>query len=109
MKAILCTHFCTPDELELADIPQPTAGPGEAVVRVKGAALNFFDLLIIAGKYQNKPPFPFSPASEFAGIVESVGAGVTDVVARRPRDRRRFGCGPRICCRPRKGPGEDPR
>jgi len=84
MKAILCTHFCTPDELELADIPQPTAGPGEAVVRVKAAALNFFDLLIIAGKYQNKPPFPFSPASEFAGIVESVGAGVTDVA---PGDR----------------------
>jgi NADPH2:quinone reductase len=51
MKAILCTHFGPPDELELADIPQPTAGPGEAVVRVKAAALNFFDLLIIAGKY----------------------------------------------------------
>ena len=79
MKAILCTRYCTPDELELADIPQPTAGPGEALVRVKAAALNFFDLLIIAGKYQVKPPFPFSPASEFAGIVESVGAGVTDI------------------------------
>jgi NADPH2:quinone reductase len=80
MKAILCTRYCTPDELELADIPQPTAGPGEALVRVKAAALNFFDLLIIAGKYQVKPPFPFSPGSEFAGIVESVGAGVTDIV-----------------------------
>ena len=79
MKAILCTRYCTPDELELADIPQPTAGAGEALVRVKAAALNFFDLLIIAGKYQVKPPFPFSPASEFAGIVESVGAGVTDI------------------------------
>ena len=50
MKAILCSHFGTPDELELADIPQPVAGPGEAVVRVKAAALNFFDTLIIAGK-----------------------------------------------------------
>ncbi len=77
MKAILCTHFGTPDELELADIPEPKAGPGEAVVRIKAAALNFFDLLIIAGKYQYKPPFPFSPAAEFAGVVESVGAGVT--------------------------------
>jgi NADPH:quinone reductase len=84
MKAILCTHFGTPDELTLADIPPPSAGPGEAVVRIKAAALNFFDLLIIAGKYQHKPPFPFSPASEFAGIVESVGAGVTDIV---PGDR----------------------
>ncbi len=84
MKAVLCTHYGTPDELELADIPQPVAGPGEAVVRVKAAALNFFDLLIIAGKYQVKPPLPFSPASEFSGVVESVGAGVTEVA---PGDR----------------------
>src|SRR3984957_12616582 len=81
MKAILCTHFGTPDELELADIPQPSAGPGEAVVGIKAAALNFFDLLIIAGKYQHKPPFPFSPAAEFAGVVESVGPGVTGIAA----------------------------
>jgi len=79
MKAILCTHYGTPDELELADIPQPVAGPGEAVVRVKAAALNFFDLLIIAGKYQVKPPFPFSPASEFSGVVECIGSGATEI------------------------------
>ena len=79
MKAVLCNRFCTPDELELADIPEPQASPGEAVVRVKSAALNFFDTLIIAGKYQRKPPFPFSPAAEFAGIVASIGAEVTDV------------------------------
>jgi NADPH2:quinone reductase len=79
MRAVLCTHFGAPDELVLADIPPPKAAAGEAVVRVKAAALNFFDTLIIAGKYQHKPPFPFSPASEFAGIVESVGTGVTDI------------------------------
>jgi|SRR3974390_124403 len=79
MKALLCTHYGAPEELTLADIPEPTAGPGEAVVKVKAAALNFFDTLIIAGKYQHKPPFPFSPAAEFAGEVESVGAGVTIV------------------------------
>jgi NADPH:quinone reductase len=84
MKAVLCTHFGTPDDLELADIPEPKPGPGEAVIDVKAAALNFFDLLIIAGKYQHKPPFPFSPAAEFAGIVESVGAGVRDFA---PGDR----------------------
>ena len=84
MKAVLCTHFGTADELEVADIPEPQAGPGEAVVRVKAAALNFFDTLIVAGKYQYKPPFPFSPAAEFAGIVESVGAGVTELA---PGDR----------------------
>ena len=70
--------------MEIADIPEPKAGPGEAVVAIKAAALNFFDLLIIAGKYQHKPPFPFSPAAEFAGVVESVGAGVSNVA---PGDR----------------------
>ena len=84
MKAILCTHFGTADELELADIAQPQAGPGEAVVRVAAAALNFFDTLIIAGKYQHKPPFPFSPAAEFAGTVERIGDGVTGL---EPGDR----------------------
>jgi NADPH2:quinone reductase len=84
MKAILCRQFCSPDDLELTDIPEPQAGPGEAVVCIKAAALNFFDTLIIAGKYQHKPPFPFSPAAEFSGIVESVGAGVTDIA---PGDR----------------------
>ncbi len=79
MKAVLCTHFGTPDDLELADIAGPHAAPGEAVVRVKAAALNFFDTLIIAGKYQQKPPFPFSPVAEFAGVVESTGADVTEV------------------------------
>jgi NADPH:quinone reductase len=84
MKAMLCTHFGTPDDLDYADIPPPAAGPGEAVVGIKAAALNFFDLLIIAGKYQHKPPFPFSPAAEFAGVVESVGAGETEFA---PGDR----------------------
>ena len=81
MKALLCTHYGPPDELSLADIAEPSAGAGQAVVRVKAAALNFFDNLIIAGKYQHKPAFPFSPAAEFAGVVESVGAGVTGVNA----------------------------
>lgn len=84
MKAILCTHFGTPDDLEMRDIAPPQAAAGEAVVRVKAAALNFFDTLIIAGKYQQKPPFPFSPAAECAGIVESTGSGVTEVA---PGDR----------------------
>ena len=50
-------------------------------MRVEAAALNFFDLLIIAGKYQYKPAFPFSPGAEFAGTVESVGPGVTGFAA----------------------------
>jgi len=79
MKAMLCTRYGTPDDLELADIDEPKAGPGEAVVKIHAAALNFFDTLIIAGKYQHKPAFPFSPGAEFAGTVESLGAGVTAV------------------------------
>lgn len=79
MKAVLATQFCGPDDLVLSDIPDPVAGPGEAVIAIKSAALNFFDLLMIQGKYQVKPPFPFSPAAEIAGVIESVGAGVTDV------------------------------
>jgi NADPH2:quinone reductase len=81
MKALLCTHYGPPDDLEITEIADPQPGPGEAVVRVKAAALNFFDTLIIAGKYQTKPPMPFSPSAEFAGLVESVGAGVSSVKA----------------------------
>jgi NADPH2:quinone reductase len=81
MKAVLCTRPGGPDDLELRDIPDPVAGPGEAVVRVKAAALNFFDTLIIAGKYQHKPALPFSPAAEFAGVVESLGPGAAGVTS----------------------------
>jgi NADPH2:quinone reductase len=84
VKAILCQRFGTPDELVLADIPDPTPAPGEVVVKVAAVGLNFFDTLIIAGKYQTKPPFPFSPGGDFAGVVESLGPGVTDFA---PGDR----------------------
>src|ERR1700735_2411753 len=79
MKAILCSQYCGPDDLVLADVPDPVAGPNEAVIAIKAAALNFFDLLMIQGKYQIKPPFPFSPAAEVAGVIESIGAGVTSL------------------------------
>jgi NADPH2:quinone reductase len=81
MKAVLCTQFGPPEALKLADIDAPRAEPGEALVRVKAVALNFFDTLLIAGKYQHKPPFPFSPGAEFAGLVESVGSGGGDLAA----------------------------
>jgi NADPH2:quinone reductase len=81
MKALLCTRFGGPDDLTLGHLPDPAAGPGQAVVRIEAAALNFFDLLIIAGKYQYKPEFPFSPGAEFAGRVESVGPGVEGFAA----------------------------
>src|ERR1700745_3141659 len=84
MKAVLCSQFCGPDDLKLEEVPDPVAQPGEAVIAIKAAALNFFDILMIQGKYQIKPPFPFSPAAGVGGVVESGGAGVTDL---KPGDR----------------------
>ena len=77
MKAVLCKTLGGPEVLVIEDIPDPVAGPGEVVVRVKAAALNFFDTLLIAGKYQRQPELPFSPCGEIAGVVEAVGPGVT--------------------------------
>ena len=77
MKAILCTRLGGPDDLVLADLPMPVAAAGEAVVAIKAVGLNFYDTLIIAGKYQTKPELPFSPGGGFAGLIESVGEGVT--------------------------------
>jgi NADPH2:quinone reductase len=84
VKAILCTRLGGPHDLELAELPIPVPAPGEALVRIQAVGLNFYDTLIIAGKYQTKPPLPFSPGGEFAGVVESVGAGITDFA---PGDR----------------------
>src|SRR5438105_5164953 len=81
MKAILCSQWCEPEDLTFSDIPEPTADPGQVVIAVKSAALNFFDILMVQGKYQSKPPFPFSPAAEVAGVIDSVGVGVTDLKA----------------------------
>ncbi|MFZ4808970.1 MAG: NADPH:quinone oxidoreductase family protein [Hyphomicrobiaceae bacterium] len=76
MKAALCKSFDGPQALTIETLPDPVPGPGEAVVRVKAAALNFLDTLITRGKYQYKPEFPFSPSAEFAGVVEALGSDV---------------------------------
>ena len=75
MKAALCKTLGGPGEIVVEDLPDPVAGPGEVVVRVRAVALNFLDTLISRGKYQYKPELPFSPAAEIAGVVESVGPG----------------------------------
>ena len=79
MKAALCKTLDGPDGIVVESIADPAAGPGEAVVRVRAAALNFFDTLVTRGKYQHKPPLPFSPAGEISGVVDSIGAGVETV------------------------------
>lgn len=78
MKALLCTAHGGPELLQLEEIAAPRPAPGEVVVAMRAAALNFFDTLIIAGKYQFKPELPFSPGAELAGIVEEVGDGVEE-------------------------------
>jgi NADPH:quinone reductase len=84
MKAALCKSLDGPDGVVVEEIEEPVAGPGQAVVRVKTAALNFFDTLITRGKYQSKPELPFSPSGEIAGVVEAVGDGVEGLT---PGDR----------------------
>lgn len=79
MKAALCKSLDGPGALVIEEIADPVPGPGEVVVRVRAAALNFFDTLITRGKYQTRPALPFSPSGEVAGIVESLGPGVTGV------------------------------
>jgi NADPH:quinone reductase len=77
MRAVLCKAYGPPESLIVEDVPSPTAGADEAVVTVKAASVNFPDVLIIENKYQLKPPLPFSPGSELAGVIKSVGQGVT--------------------------------
>lgn len=70
MKAVLCRVPGPPESLTVEDIPAPAAKDGEVLVRVRAAGLNFFDTLLIQGRYQVKPPLPFSPAGEIAGVLE---------------------------------------
>jgi NADPH2:quinone reductase len=84
MKAVLCKQFGPPEALVFQELPSPRPGDGEVVVTVKAASVNFPDVLIIQNKYQFKPPLPFSPGSELAGVVKEVGAGVNGV---RPGDK----------------------
>jgi NADPH2:quinone reductase len=85
MKAWVVKQWCEPQGMSFEDQPTPEPGPKQVRVKVEAAALNFLDTLIIQGKYQVKPPFPFTPGVEVAGTIEAVGEGV------------RFKPGMRVC------------
>jgi len=76
MRALLSHEPGGPDTLRLSELPDPIAGPGELLVRVRAAAINYPDVLIIEDKYQMRPPRPFAPGGEIAGEVEAIGEGV---------------------------------
>jgi len=79
MKAVLCKAYGPPEGLVIEDVEPLKPGRGQVVVGVKACGVNFPDTLIIQGKYQFKPPVPFSPGSEIAGIVKEVGEGADGV------------------------------
>lgn len=90
MKAVLCTAYGEPDDLVVQSVPSPTVGKGKIKIAIHAAGVNFPDILMIQGKYQFKPPFPFSPGLEAAGEVLEVGAGVNLF---KPGDRVMVTCG----------------
>lgn len=81
MRAMVVSEWCEPKELRLVELPDPVAGPGQVAIDVRAISCNFFDILMVQGRYQVRPPFPFSPGGEVAGVVRAVGPGVDSVRA----------------------------
>ncbi|HTO51970.1 MAG TPA: NADPH:quinone oxidoreductase family protein [Myxococcota bacterium] len=79
MRAIVVERWQDPKELAARDWPDPKPRPGEVVLDVEAAGCNFFDILLVQGKYQMKPAFPFIPGAEVAGVVRELGPGVQGI------------------------------
>jgi len=79
MKALICREYGPVESLKLEDVPEPVPGAGQVLVAVRACGINFPDTLIVQGKYQFKPPPPFAPGGEVAGVVEALGAGVEGI------------------------------
>ncbi|MGE5247463.1 MAG: NADPH:quinone oxidoreductase family protein, partial [Verrucomicrobiota bacterium] len=84
MRALLCTSFGPPEALSVREVPVPRPGRGQVLVDVKACSINFPDVLMVQGLYQVKPPLPFVPGVELAGVISETGAGVKRF---RPGDR----------------------
>jgi NADPH2:quinone reductase len=78
MRAWQVNQWCEPEDMVFAEVPDPQPGPGQVRIRNHASALNFFDILQVQGKYQLKPPFPFTPGAEVAGTIDAVGEAVSD-------------------------------
>jgi NADPH2:quinone reductase len=76
MRAIVVDRWMEPSELAVSEVPEPEVRAGTLKVEVRAAGCNFFDILMVRGKYQVKPPFPFTPGAEIGGVVCEVGDGV---------------------------------
>ena len=79
MRAVLCNAFGPPEDLVVADVSDPSPGPGEVLIEVKAAPVTFPDTLMLEDKYQFKADLPYVPGAEVAGVVTSLGEGVDDV------------------------------
>ncbi|HEV2336799.1 MAG TPA: NADPH:quinone oxidoreductase family protein [Stellaceae bacterium] len=77
MRAIVVSEFGPPESLRVAEVAVPQPGPGKVVVRVHAAPVNYVDMLVVGGTYQFLPPFPFIPGKGPAGVVTTLGPGVT--------------------------------
>ncbi|MGH7356904.1 MAG: alcohol dehydrogenase catalytic domain-containing protein [Candidatus Rokuibacteriota bacterium] len=77
MRAVLCRAWGAVEDLTLGTVPAPTRAAGEVLIAVKATAVNYADAIMVAGRYQTRPPPPFSPGLETAGIVAACGEGVT--------------------------------
>src|SRR5436189_4589807 len=77
MRAVICRAWGPVDDLKLEDVAPPTPGPGQLVIDIRATGVNYADSLMVAGRYQTRPPFPFSPGLETAGVVAACGEGVT--------------------------------
>lgn len=86
MKGVLVKEWTTFDQLSLGDVPDPETGDGEVYIRIQAAGISFATSLVVQGKYQRKPPLPFVPGTEIAGVVVATGPGVS-----------RFTPGDRVC------------
>ena len=84
MRAVMCRAFAEYESLPLEEVPPPAMRPGGVRIRIKAAGMSFATALVVTGRYQVKPPFPFTPGTDVAGVVAEVAPGVTRV---KPGDR----------------------